>query len=104
VTRPAPARSEPAQSEPKVSKTAPARALISTVGIMVVDRSWRTPDSRWLVDEVVDEPGLGYRVWCDGELATEIGRDQAELHEWLAAHHIDAEQLQPATDTDPFCE
>jgi hypothetical protein len=27
---------------------------------MVVDWTWRSPDRRWLVDEVVDEPGLGY--------------------------------------------
>jgi len=77
--------------------------LISTVELMAVDRSWRTPDNRWLVDEVVDEPGVGYRFWHDGEFAGEVANDQAALLDWLATHDIDVARLEPASG-DPFCE
>jgi hypothetical protein len=30
---------------------------------MAVDRCWRSRDRRWLVDQVVDELGVEYRVW-----------------------------------------
>ena len=69
-----------------------------------MDRSWRTPDTRWLVDRVVDEPGVGYRIWHDGELVGEVASDPA-LRDWLAARHVDVTQLVAlAADEDPFCE
>jgi hypothetical protein len=38
-------------------------ASARNVGWMAVDRTWRSADRRWLVDQVVDEPGVAYRVW-----------------------------------------
>jgi hypothetical protein len=73
-------------------------------GIVAVDRSWRTPDRQWLVDEVVDEPGVGYRIWHEGEFADAIGRDPDGLRAWLAAHDIAVDELELAVDDDPFCE
>jgi hypothetical protein len=40
---------------------------------MAVDTSWRSLDGRWLVDLVVDEPGVVARVWDEGAFAEEAG-------------------------------
>jgi hypothetical protein len=72
---------------------------------VAVEASWRTPDARWLVDRVVDEPGVGYRIWCEGELVGEVAGDPAALSGWLAARDVDVTQLVAlATGEDPFCE
>jgi hypothetical protein len=45
-----------------------------TVGFVAVVQSWRTPDARWLVDRVIDEPGIGYRIYTAEDL---------EGHRWM---------------------
>jgi hypothetical protein len=76
-----------------------------TVGNVAVNASWRTPDTRWLIDRVVDEPGVGYRIWYEGELVGEVAGDPAALSCWLAARDVDVAQLValPAGEG-PFCE
>jgi hypothetical protein len=72
---------------------------------VAVDGSWRTPDTRWLVDRVIGEPGVGYRIWYEGELVGEMSGDPAALRDWLTALHIDVAQLVGlAEGEDPFCE
>jgi hypothetical protein len=72
---------------------------------VAVDGSWRTPDNRWLVDRVVGEPGVAYRIWCDGEPVIELPGDRTALLSWLAARHVDVARLVPlGDDEDPFCE
>ncbi len=78
---------------------------LGTVGYVAVVDSWRTPDTRWLVDRVVDEPGAGYRIWYDGELVGELAGDRAALRDWLATRHVDATRLVALGEgEDPFCE
>jgi hypothetical protein len=78
---------------------------LSDVGYVAVVESWCTPDNLWLVDRVLDEPGVGYRIWYDGEPAGELAGDRAALRDWLAARHLDAIRLVAlGEDEDPFCE
>src|SRR5215475_12776333 len=67
---------------------------------MVVDRTWRSPDRRWLVDEVVDEPGLRYRVWdAEGAPVAEAVDDE-QLHRVLDDLDVNPDELhryQPPT-------
>lgn len=72
--------------------------------VMAVDRSWQTPDRNWLIDEIVDEPGVGYRIWHEGEFAGQVAREPTALRDWLAERQIDIGQLLPAADDDPYCE
>ncbi len=59
----------------------------------MVQRSWRTPDGRWLVDRVVGEPGVADRIWYEGEPSGEVAGDDVALHDWLAARHVDGADL-----------
>lgn len=70
---------------------------------MAVDRSWRSPDGRWLVDQVVQEPGVGFRVWDEGELVAEVA-DRATLERWLRGAAVDRTNMVPADDEDRFRE
>jgi hypothetical protein len=56
---------------------------------VAVDGSRRTPDNCWLVDRVVGELGVAYRIWCEGEVAG----DQGVLCDRLAARHVDVDRL-----------
>ncbi len=68
-------------------------------------RSWRTPDGLYIIDRVMDEPGVAYRIWREGELAGEIHDDLAALYRWLAARRVNLGHLVPLSeDDDPFCE
>ena len=71
---------------------------------MAVDRTWRSVDRRYLVDQIVDEPGVQYRVW-DAEGAP-IGETAgpAELARVLAGLGVDQDQLQRVPTDDPWCE
>lgn len=71
---------------------------------MVVDRTWRSPDRRWLVDEVVDEPGVRYRVWdAEGAPVTEA-IDDGQLRRLLDDLGVNPDELQQVPITDPWCE
>jgi hypothetical protein len=59
---------------------------------MAVDRSWRSPEGRWVVDEVVDEPGVEYRLWDQGVLAAEVASPE-ELSHLLAEVNVDPQKL-----------
>ena len=75
-----------------------------TVGYLAVVKSWRTSDTRWLVDRVIDEPGISYRIWYQGTHVGELD-DPGALRAWLAARHVDlAELIALPADEDPFCE
>ncbi len=70
---------------------------------MAVDRTWRTPDRRWLVDQVVDESGVQYRVWeAEGAPAGALA-DYAALGRLLAAYGITPDQLVQVLTEDPWC-
>jgi hypothetical protein len=76
-----------------------------TVGFVAVVQSWRTPDARWLVDRVIDEPGISYRIWYQGTPVGDLPDDPGALRAWLAARHVDlAELIALPADEDPFCE
>jgi hypothetical protein len=59
---------------------------------MAVDRSWRSPEGRWVVDEVVDEPGVEYRLWDQGVLAAEVASPE-ELNHLLTLVGVDPRKL-----------
>jgi hypothetical protein len=63
---------------------------------MAVDRSWRSPEGRWVVDQVVDEPGVEYRLWDEGMLAAEVASPE-ELRRLLALVNVDPGRLEPTT-------
>lgn len=71
---------------------------------MVVDRTWRSVDRRWLVDQVMDEAGVEYRVWdAEGAPVAEVpGPD--ELRRLLDKLAIDQDVLQQVPTEDPWCE
>lgn len=71
---------------------------------MAVDRTWRSVDRRYLVDQVVDEPGVQYRVWdAEGVPVGEVtGLD--ELGRLLVALGVDPAALQPVPTDDAWCE
>jgi hypothetical protein len=73
---------------------------------MPTDQSWRTQDGRWLVDRVVGEPGVGYRLWDEGELAGE--RPPGTLTDmtlWLRAIGLRPDELVPLDEvSDEWCE
>jgi hypothetical protein len=71
---------------------------------MAVDRTWRSVDRRWLVDQLVDEPGVAYRVWDAegapvGEAAT-----PADLGQLLDRLGVDSDTLVRVPTDDPWCE
>ena len=63
---------------------------------MAVDRSWRSPEGRWIVEQVVDEPGVEYRLWDEGVLAAEVASPE-ELIRLLALVGVDPQRLMPTT-------
>src|SRR5690242_11905548 len=69
---------------------------------MAVDRSWRSPEGRWIVDQVVDEPGVEYRLWDEGVLAAEVASPE-DLHRLLALVNLDPNKLH-RINGDPWCE
>ena len=71
---------------------------------MAVDRSWRSADQRWLVDQVVDEPGVLFRVWdAEGAPVADVA-DLAELSHVLDRLGIDQDDLEQVTVADEWCE
>jgi hypothetical protein len=71
---------------------------------MAVDRTWRTPDRRCLVDQVVDEPGVHYRVWdAEGAPVAEVAGPD-ELGRLLGGLGVDPRQLVQVPTDDPWCE
>jgi hypothetical protein len=83
---------------------APSAVHLGTFDIVVVLRSWRTPDDTWLIDMVADEPGITYRVWREGEPVGDVAGDEDALRDWLTARHVDLTRLVTAEGDDPFCE
>jgi hypothetical protein len=71
---------------------------------MVVDRTWRSRDRRWLVDEVVDEPGVRYRVWEAVGAPVAGAVDDDELRRLLDDLDVNPDELQQVPITDPWCE
>jgi hypothetical protein len=71
---------------------------------VAVDRSWRSADRRWLVDQVVDEPGVQFRVWdAEGAPVADVA-DLAELSQVLDRLGVDQDGLEQVPVTDPWCE
>jgi hypothetical protein len=72
--------------------------------LVAVDRTWRSVDRRYLVDQVVDEPGVQYRVWdVEGlPIADVAGADQLRL--LLDGLGVDSDALQQVPTDDPWCE
>jgi hypothetical protein len=71
---------------------------------VAVDRTWRSADRQFLVDQVVEEPGVQYRVW-DAEgapIADAAGLD--ELRRLLDGLGVDQDRLEPVPPEDPWCE
>jgi hypothetical protein len=71
---------------------------------VAVDRTWRSADRRYLVDQVVEEPGVEFRVW-DAEgapLAEVAGADQ--LRAVLGELGVDQDGLESVPPEDPWCE
>jgi hypothetical protein len=71
---------------------------------MAVDRCWRSPDRCWLVDQVVDEPGVEYRVWDAEGKPVGAAANPAELRWLLEALGVDQDALEQVPVTDPWCE
>lgn len=71
---------------------------------MVVDRTWRSADRRYLVDEVVEEPGVAYRIWDAEGLPLAEARSPDELGRLLAALDVDQNRLEQVPTEDPWCE
>jgi hypothetical protein len=70
----------------------------------MVYRTWRTPDRRWLVDEILDEPGVVCRIWdAEGLPAGEFA-NHADSDTWLREHGADPDQLVQMPVEDPWCE
>jgi len=71
---------------------------------MAVDRTWRSVDRQWLVDQVVDEPGIRYRVWdAEGAPVAEV-HDDAELRRVLDGLGVDQDAFEQVPTDDPWCE
>jgi hypothetical protein len=72
---------------------------------VTIAASWRTADDGWLVDKIDNEPGVGWRVWHEGELAVELPEELGGVTEWLAQAGVDIAALRPVPEGhDPFCE
>ena len=68
---------------------------------MAVDRSCRTPDRQWLVDQVVDEPGVAYRMWdAEGAPIAEVGGPD-EPGRLLGGPGVDPQDLMQVPTEDP---
>ena len=72
--------------------------------MVAVDRTWRSVDRRYLVDQVVDEPGVQYRVWdAEGAPVAEAARPE-ELWRLLDRLGVDSDALQEVPTDDAWCE
>jgi hypothetical protein len=71
---------------------------------VAVDRTWRSGDQRWLVDQVVDEAGVAYRVWDAEGAPVGVAGNLAELRWLLDALGVDPDMLQEVPVTDAWCE
>jgi hypothetical protein len=71
---------------------------------MVVDRTWRSPDRRWLVDEIIDEPGVRYRLWDTEGAPVGEAVDDDHLRRLLDDLEVNPDELQQVPTTDPWCE
>jgi hypothetical protein len=63
---------------------------------MAVLVSWRTADHRWLVDRVIEKPGVDYRVWEETnghELAAQLHGPIEVLRECLTRQGVDIGDL-----------
>lgn len=69
-----------------------------------MDRTWRSADRRYLVDQVVDEPGVQYRVWDAEGAPVGEAAEASELAPLLAGLGVDQDRLQPVPTDDPWCE
>lgn len=70
---------------------------------MAVDQTWRTRDRQWLIDQVVDEPGVAYRVWeAEGAPVAQV-RSITEPPQLLASLLFDPDELEPVPVQDPWC-
>jgi hypothetical protein len=78
--------------------------MARSVVLVAVDRSWRSPDRRWLVDEIVDEPGVRFRIWDSEGAPVGDAVGQAELRQVLDRLGVDPDVLQQVPVTDPWCE
>jgi hypothetical protein len=61
-------------------------------------------DRRYLVDQVVDEPGVAYRVWDAEGLPLGEASGPEELAEMLAGLGVGVDQLVEVPVDDPWCE
>jgi hypothetical protein len=71
---------------------------------VAVDRTWRSPDRALLVDQVVDEPGVQYRLWDSEGLPIGEARSPGELERLLASFGTPGGQLEEVPVDDPWCE
>jgi hypothetical protein len=71
---------------------------------MAVDRSWRSADRRYLLDQVVDEPGIGYRVWDAEGAPVGEAAGPVELRRLLAGLGVDPDRMISVPVDDPWCE
>jgi hypothetical protein len=71
---------------------------------VAVDRTWRSVDRRYLVDQVVDEPGVAFRVWDAEGLPVAVAVGSGELAALLAGLGVDQARLEPVPVDDPWCE
>jgi hypothetical protein len=60
---------------------------------VATDRSWRSIDRCYLIDQVVDEPGVAYRAWDADGIPLGKTSGSGELGELLASLGVDRGQL-----------
>jgi hypothetical protein len=71
---------------------------------VAVDRTWRSADRRFLIDEVVEEPGVAYRLWDAEGLPLADISGPGELGRILAEYGVDQYRLEEVPVDDPWCE
>jgi hypothetical protein len=70
---------------------------------MVVYRTWRSPGRRSLVDEIIDEPGVRFRIWdAEGAPVAEFV-DDGQLGRLPDDLDVDPDDLQQVPITDQWC-
>lgn len=71
---------------------------------MAVDKCWRSVDRRWLVDQLVDEPGVAFRVWDAEGLPVGEAASLAALGDLLGRLGVAEADLVSVPPDDPWCE
>jgi hypothetical protein len=71
---------------------------------VAVDRTWRSADRRYLVDQVVEEPGVQYRVWDAEGAPIADASGLADLRRLLDGLGVDQDRLEAVPPEDPWCE